>query len=155
MTLHPHKFWAALFCTAALVAPAAAQTGAYPSKPITLVLGFTPGGISDVLSRALAARLTVQMGQTVVVENKAGAATTIASAYVANAPADGYTLFFQDMTSHAINAAAYKKLKYDPWNDFTMVSLVASTPLMLISSIASGTNSIPSTIRMITRKGCR
>ncbi len=144
MTFHTNKFLAALFCTAALVAPAAAQTGAYPSKPITLVLGFTPGGISDVLSRALAARLSVQMGQTVLVENKPGAATTIASAFVANAPADGYTLFFQDMTSHAINAAAYKKLKYDPWNDFTMVSLVASTPLMLISSLASGTKDVKS-----------
>lgn len=143
MLLQP-KFWTALVCAAALIAPAAAQTGAYPAKPITLVLGFTPGGISDVLARALAARLTAQMGQNVVVENRAGAATTIAAGFVANAPADGYTLFFQDMTSHAINAAAYKNLKYDPWNDFTMVSLVASTPLMLISSLASGAKDVKS-----------
>ena len=125
-----------------MATPAPAQTNAYPSKPITLVLGFPPGGISDVLSRALAARLTVQMGQSVIVENKAGAATVIASAYVANAAPDGYTLFFQDMTSHAINAAAYKNLKYDSWNDFTMVSLVASTPLMLVSSLASGAKDV-------------
>ncbi|MES2980378.1 MAG: tripartite tricarboxylate transporter substrate-binding protein [Pseudomonadota bacterium] len=142
-TLH-RKLWTAALCTVALVAPAAAQTGAYPTKPITLIVGFTPGGISDVLSRALAARLTVQMGQSVIVENKAGAATTIAAAYVASAPPDGYTLMFQDMTSHAINAAAYKKLKYDSWSDFTMVSLVASTPLMLISSLASGAKDVKS-----------
>ncbi len=125
-----------------MAGPTVAQTNAYPSKPITLVVGFTPGGISDVLSRALAARLTVQMGQSVVVENKAGAATVIASTYVAHAAPDGYTLFFQDMTSHAINAAAYKNLKYDSWNDFSMVSLVASTPLMLVSSLASGAKDV-------------
>ena len=136
------QFSAAVLCAVFMAAPAVAQTKAYPSKPITLVVGFTPGGISDVLSRALAARLTAQMGQTVVVENKAGAATVIASGYVANAAPDGYTLFFQDMTSHAINAAAYKNLKYDSWNDFSMVSLVASTPLMLISSLASGAKDV-------------
>ena len=136
------QFLAAVFCSVFMVTPTPAQTSAYPSKPITLVLGFPPGGISDVLSRALAARLTVQLGQSVIVENKAGAATVIASAFVANAAPDGYTLFFQDMTSHAINAAAYKNLKYDSWNDFTMVSLVASTPLMLVSSLASGAKDV-------------
>jgi tripartite-type tricarboxylate transporter receptor subunit TctC len=129
---------AALVVCSALVAPlASAQTAAYPSKPITIVVGFPPGGISDVLARALGQRLSVQMGQSVIVENKPGAATTIASAYVANAPADGYTLYFQDMTSHAIAAAAYKKVRFDPWNDFSMVTLVASTPLMLVTSTAS------------------
>jgi tripartite-type tricarboxylate transporter receptor subunit TctC len=142
MKTHYRQFSAAVLCAVVMVGPVAAQTKAYPSKPITLVVGFTPGGISDVLSRALAARLTVQMGQNVMVENKAGAATVIASGYVANAAADGYTLFFQDMTSHAINAAAYKNLKYDSWNDFSMVSLVASTPLMLVSSIASGAKDV-------------
>lgn len=130
---------AAVVAGAALIASAAtAQTAsAYPTKPITIVIGFPPGGISDVLARALGQRLSVQMGQPVIVENKAGAATTIASAYVANAPADGHTLYFQDMTSHAIAAAAYKKLKFDSWNDFSMITLVASTPLMLVTSTAS------------------
>lgn len=144
MKTHLRHISAAALCGIFMAAPSAAQTKPYPTKPITLVVGFTPGGISDVLSRALAARLTVQMGQNVVVENKAGAATVIASGFVANAPADGYTLFFQDMTSHAINAAAYKNLKYDSWNDFSMVSLVASTPLMLVSSLASGAKDVKS-----------
>lgn len=129
-----------------------AQSGAYPSKPITLVLGFTPGGISDVLSRALAARLTAQMGQSVIVENKPGAGTTIASAFVANAAPDGYTLYFQDMTTHAISAATYKKLKYSSWNDFTMVTLVASTPLMLVSSLSSGAKDVKSLIALAKSK---
>jgi len=144
MNTRYRKFWAVLACALCAAAPALAQSPAYPAKPITLVVGFTPGGISDVMARALAARLTVQMGQTVLVDNKPGAATTIAAAYVASAPPDGYTLLFQDMISHAINAAAYKNLRYDSWNDFTMVSLVASTPLMLISSVASGVKDVKS-----------
>jgi tripartite-type tricarboxylate transporter receptor subunit TctC len=117
-----------------------------------LVLGFAPGGISDVLARSLAARLSVQMGQTVIVENKAGAASTIAAAYVAAAAPDGYTLMFQDMTTHSINAAAYKKLRYDSWNDFTLVSLVASTPLMMISSLASGAKDVKSLTALAKEK---
>ena len=121
-----------------LIAPLAlAQAAPYPSKPITMVVGFPPGGISDLLARVLADRLAAQMGTTVLVQNKPGAATTIASASVASAPADGYTLYFQDMTSHAITASAYRHLKYDPMTDFTWVSMVASTPLMLVSSTAS------------------
>ncbi|MDB5955869.1 tripartite tricarboxylate transporter substrate-binding protein [Ramlibacter sp.] len=138
---------AAAVVGASLIAPlASAQNAPYPSRPITLVVGFTPGGISDVLARALAARLTVQMGQTVIVDNRPGAATTVASTFVAHAPADGYTLYFQDMTSHAISAAAYKRLNFQPWNDFTMISLVATTPLMLVSSIASNATDVKTLI---------
>lgn len=129
---------AAAVIGSAVIAPAAlAQAAPYPSRPVTMVVGFPPGGISDVLARALAQRLSTQMGQSVIVENKPGAGTTIASSYVANAAADGYLLYFQDMTSHAITAAAYRNLKYDPMADFSLVTLVASTPLMLVSSISS------------------
>jgi tripartite-type tricarboxylate transporter receptor subunit TctC len=137
MSISLFKLAVAVASSALIASVASAQTAAYPSRPITIVVGFTPGGISDVLARALGQRLSVQMGQSVIVENKPGAATTIASAYVANAPADGYTLYFQDMTSHAIAAAAYKKLKFDSWSDFSMVTLVASTPLMLVTSKSS------------------
>lgn len=146
------QFLTLVLCTFAFAGPVAAQTAAYPSKPITLVVGFTPGGISDVLARSLAVRLSAQMGQNVIIDNRTGAGTTIASSFIANAPADGYTLFFQDMTTHAINAAAYKKLKYDSWNDFSMVSLVASTPLMLVSSTASGTKDVKSLIALAKSK---
>jgi tripartite-type tricarboxylate transporter receptor subunit TctC len=147
-----HSLWTLALSSIFMASTATAQTANYPNKPITLVIGFTPGGISDVLSRALAARLTAQMGQNVVVENKPGAGTTIASAYVANAAPDGYTLYFQDMTTHAISAATYKKLKYDSWNDFTMVSLVASTPLMLVSSLSSGAKDVKSLVALAKSK---
>jgi tripartite-type tricarboxylate transporter receptor subunit TctC len=114
------------------VSSVSAQTAAYPTKPIKLVVGFPPGGISDILARALAARLAAQIGQPVIVENKPGAATTIAATYVAQSAPDGYTLMLQDMTSHAINAKAYKVLPYDTLKDFSLITLVASTPLMLV-----------------------
>jgi tripartite-type tricarboxylate transporter receptor subunit TctC len=104
----------------------------YPAKSVRLIVGFTAGGISDVLARALGARLQVQTGQQFVVDNRAGAGTTIAAEIVAKAPPDGYTLFMQDMTTQAINASLYKKLPYDTVKDFTPITLVASSPLILV-----------------------
>ena len=112
----------------------AQDTNTYPNKPIRLIVGFSAGGISDVLARALAAKLSNVTGQGVIVENKPGAGTTIAADYVAKAAPDGYTLFLQDMTTHAINVGLYKNLPYDSIKDFTPITLVASTPLMLVIS---------------------
>jgi tripartite-type tricarboxylate transporter receptor subunit TctC len=109
-----------------------AQVSDYPKKPVTLVVGFTPGGISDVLARALAFRLSAQMGQQVIVENKPGAGTMIAAEYIAKAAPDGYTLFVQDMSTHAVNVGLYKNIPYDPVKDFSHISLVAVSPLMLV-----------------------
>lgn len=111
--------------------PAAAQAD-YPNKPVRLIVGFAAGGISDVLGRALSVKLSQELGQQVLVENKQGAGTTIASDFIAKAAPDGYTLFLQDITTHAINATLYQKLPYDSIKDFTPVGLVASTPLMLV-----------------------
>ena len=104
----------------------------YPNKSIRLVLGFPPGGISDVLARAIGARLSANLGHQVLIDNRPGAGTTIASDIVAKSAPDGYTLFMQDITTHAINASLYKKLPYDTVKDFTPVSLVASSALMLV-----------------------
>jgi tripartite-type tricarboxylate transporter receptor subunit TctC len=104
----------------------------YPSKPIRMIHGFTPGGISDVLARAIGARLAESLSQSVVVEPRPGAGTTIASELVVKSPGDGYTLFLQDMTTHAINASLYRRLTYDSLRDFTPVTLIAATPLMLL-----------------------
>ena len=82
----------------------------YPNKSIRLVVGFPAGGISDVLARALGARVSAQVGQQVVVDNRAGAGTTIAADIVAKAPPDGYTLFMQDMTTHATSVIGVKSL---------------------------------------------
>ncbi len=111
--------------------PAAAQAD-FPQKPIRLVHGFTAGGISDVLGRAIGARLAASLGQQVVVDPRPGAGTTIASEQIAKSPADGYTLFLQDITTHVINASLYRRLPYDSLRDFTPVTLIAATPLMLV-----------------------
>jgi tripartite-type tricarboxylate transporter receptor subunit TctC len=116
---------------ACLTGPALAQSD-YPNRPVKMVVGFAAGGISDVLGRAVAAKMTTTIGQPVIVENKPGAGTTIAGDAIAKAAPDGYTIWLQDITSHAINASLYTKLPYDSVKDFTTVTLVASTPLMLV-----------------------
>ena len=108
-----------------------AQTD-YPSRTVRLVHGFTAGGISDVLARSIGARLTTSLGQQVVVDSRPGAGTTIASEQIARSPGDGYTLFLQDITTHAINASLYRRLPYDSVRDFTPVTLIAATPLILV-----------------------
>jgi len=115
-----------------IISAHAEDIGSFPSKPIRLIVGFSAGGISDVLARALAAKLANNIGQGVIVENKPGAGTTIAADYVAKSTPDGYTLFLQDMTTHAINVGLYKSLPYDAIKDFSPITLVASTPLMLV-----------------------
>ncbi len=123
---------AAVFSIGALLAAGGAVAQEYPTKPIRLVVGFTAGGISDVLARAIGARLSAGIGQQVVVDNRAGAGTTIAADLVAKSPPDGYTLFMQDITTQAINATLYKKLPYDTVKDFTPITLVAASPLLLL-----------------------
>lgn len=117
---------------AQLAAGNACAQSDYPVKPIRLVHGFTTGGISDVLARAIGAKLHAATGQQVVVDSRPGAGTTIASDLIAKSPPDGYTLFMQDITTHAINASLYRKLPYDSIRDFTPIGLVATTPLMLL-----------------------
>lgn len=123
-------------CLVLAVLPAAAawsQSAAdYPVKPIRMVVGFGAGGISDRLARAIGSQLTAGLRQQVIVDNRPGAGTTIASAFVARSAPDGYTLFMQDITTHAINASLHRKLPYDSIRDFTPVSLVAATPLFLL-----------------------
>ena len=104
----------------------------YPNKPVRLVVGFAAGGISDVFGRAIAIPLSKQLGQQVIVENKPGAGTTIAGDFTVRSAPDGYTLWLQDITTHAINANLYTKLPYDTMKDFSYVAMVASSPLMLV-----------------------
>jgi tripartite-type tricarboxylate transporter receptor subunit TctC len=118
---------ASLFASSGIVS---GQT--YPSKPVRVIVPFTPGGISDVLARVMAQHLSGAMGQQLFVENRPGAGTTIAAELVVKSPADGYTLYFIDMTTHAINATLYSKLSYDSVKDFTPIAMVAQTPLVVV-----------------------
>ena len=120
----------------------------YPSKPVRIVVGFPASGMSDNLARVIANALTQQMGQSFIIDNKPGAGTTIAADFVAKSPPDGYTLFMQDLTSHAISASLYKKLPFDSVKDFTPITLVASTPLVMVVNPASNIASVKQLIDM-------
>lgn len=117
----------------ALCAPGAATLAqSFPSRPIRLVVGFTPGGGTDIMARLLASKLPELLGQPVVVENRPGAASNIGSEHVAKSPADGYTLLVCT-SAVAINMALYKKLGYDTLRDFAPVSLFAESPNILVT----------------------
>ena len=114
---------------------AGAQT-AYPTRPVTLVVPAPPGGQTDVITRVLAQQLSAKLGQPVVVENRAGAATNIGTAFVARAAPDGYTLLAVTIT-FGTNAAIYKDLPYDPIRDFKAIAHATSNPNILVVNVDS------------------
>ncbi|SFE79050.1 tripartite tricarboxylate transporter substrate-binding protein [Paracidovorax wautersii] len=134
--------WAALACAAAAAwalahagaanAQAQAQAGSFPDKPVTLVIPFAAGGPTDVVARMLAVPMGKSLGQTVIVENAAGAGGTIAAAKVARAPANGYTIFLHHM-GMATAPALYKKLSFDPVKDFDPIGQVVDVPMTLLA----------------------
>jgi len=107
----------------------------FPTKPIRLLVGASSGGTTDTLARSIAAEMTRSLGQPVVVENRAGAGGNIAAEAVAKSPADGYTLLVS-FTSHTINASLYPKLPFDPLDDFTPISMIATVPSLLVGNPA-------------------
>jgi tripartite-type tricarboxylate transporter receptor subunit TctC len=121
-------FTCSLFLLCALFHTATAQD--YPTKPIRLIVPQPPGGTSDILGRALSVKLTEQLRQQVVVDNRAGASGTIGSDLVAKAAPDGYTLLLI-YTTHTTAPSLYGKLPYDPVNDFAAITLATSAPLLL------------------------
>src|SRR5215210_5586784 len=128
------KHVAALAAAAVLASGAALAQSDYPNKPVKLIVGFAPGGSTDIVARIVAQKLGERLGQTVIVENRAGAGGTIGADVTAKSPPDGYTLTLGTTSTHAIAAGAYSKLPYDPVKDFTHVSLVAITPYLLVTS---------------------
>jgi tripartite-type tricarboxylate transporter receptor subunit TctC len=123
--------------------------GDYPNKPVRMVVGFAAGGISDVLGRAIAIPVSKQLGQQVIVENKPGAGTTIAGDFIVKSAPDGYNIWLQDITTHAINNTLYPKLPYDSIKDFTFVAMVASTPLMLVVHPSTPANNVRELIQLL------
>ncbi len=113
------------------VASAPAQTAAWPTQTVRVVVAFPPGGATDVIGRLLAEGLAAELAQGVVVENRAGASGIIGSESVAKAPADGYTLLFAP-SSHATLGELYPNLPFDPIRDFTPVATVARTPYIFV-----------------------
>lgn len=116
---------------AAALAAQEAAAQAYPSRPVRLIVPFSPGGAADVPGRIMASELSRVLGQQVVVDNRPGAGSTIGTEVAAKAPPDGYTLLLISNT-HAINASLYKKLPYHPINDFAPVLQFMTSPNVLV-----------------------
>lgn len=113
--------------------PAAAE---YPDRPITWVVPFPPGGISDVISRHIAKELTAKLGQPVIVENKPGAGGVVGAEAVANAKPDGYTFVYGAAAPMGVNVSLFKKLSYDPVTSFEPVHGISMTPLIIATNPA-------------------
>jgi len=130
-----------LLLAALLIAPA----HAFPDKPVRVIVAFTPGGVTDIVARTLAAKLAELWKQPVVVENRAGAGGSLAAVAVARASADGYTLLVHS-SGYAVNAALNPALPYDPQRELVAVAPLASQAMVLVVNPAAGPKSVPELI---------
>lgn len=112
--------------------PVLAQPAAYPNHPIRVIVPFGAGTSTDNITRVVADAMGRALGQSLIIENKAGGGGTIGTDAVARAPADGYTLVMGTVGTHAINRSLYRKLSYDPMRDFAPIALVGQTPTLLV-----------------------
>lgn len=139
----PRLYAAALCLAAASTQPAHADTPAYPSRPITMVIQYPAGGPSDILARILAPRLQARLGQPVIVEARVGAGGNIGTDVVAKAQPDGHTLLLSSSGPLAISPWLYPKLSYDPLRDLAPVVEMAAVPLVLMVNRASPAQTAP------------
>ncbi len=114
------------------ILPAAVLAQAYPTKPIRLIVAFPPGGSTDIVARLVGQKLSERLGQQVIIDNRGGAGGTIGTDIAAKSPADGYTLTMGTTSTHVIAPAIFPTVNYDPVKDFDPITLVASTPYLLV-----------------------
>jgi tripartite-type tricarboxylate transporter receptor subunit TctC len=131
----------AILLAATLVGATGAAAQAYPSRPVRVIVAFSPGGVTDVIARTMAPKLAEMWAQPVVVENRAGAGGSVGAAAVARSPADGYTLLVHS-SGYALNTAINPNLPYDPKKDFIDVAPLASQPMVLVVGPSSGVASV-------------
>jgi tripartite-type tricarboxylate transporter receptor subunit TctC len=132
---------------AAIGAAGVASAQEFPNKPVRLVVPFPPGGVADNMARDYGQALAKAWGQPVVVENRAGAGTTIGADFVAKSPADGYTIYLTNV-GHSSSAAVYRKLPYNVEKDFTAVSMLADVPSILAATLSLPANNMKELIAL-------
>ncbi|MGT2460149.1 tripartite tricarboxylate transporter substrate binding protein (plasmid) [Cupriavidus basilensis] len=132
--------------------PASAQPDKWPSKPVTIVVAFAPGGMTDIVGRLLAAELSQTFKQSFVVENRPGVAGQLATEYVARKPNDGYTLLLS-ATGHVIGPAVQKSVRYRPVKDFEPIALIAKAPNMLVVNPSVPVKTLPEFVKWAKAQG--
>jgi tripartite-type tricarboxylate transporter receptor subunit TctC len=151
------RLGAAAACAASLLlaaSGAAAQPAAgFPARPIHIVVTFTPGGAPDILARLIGDRLATTWGQPVLIDNKPGAGGNTGADFVAKAPADGLTIVVGTVGTHAINGALYAKMPYDMVKDFAPITLLATTPNLLVVNNDVPAKTLPEFIALGKREG--
>lgn len=146
------RFLTKILCTAALAALGTAHAQTFPAKTIRIVVPYTAGGASDSMMRAIAAEMTKNIGQAVIVDNKPGAAGAIGSMEVARAAPDGYTLLAGNNGTHVINGLLKKPAGYDAFKDFTPVALVQQAPLFIAVNPGLGVENLQQFIALAKSK---
>jgi tripartite-type tricarboxylate transporter receptor subunit TctC len=119
---------------AGLLLAATSALAAWPERPIKILIGYAPGGSTDVVARMLSSKLGERLGQPIIIENKPGGAGDFAAEMMLQAPPDGYTLMMTTVAVHAINPGLYKSQKFHPINDFTPMALIGSYPMIMIAA---------------------
>lgn len=151
MRIQRRTLLAAILSTAAVTgAPAIAADGAYPVRPVKLVVGAPPGGAPDTVARIISQYM--KLGHPIVVENKNGAASAIAAEIVAKAPADGYTLLLTSQTGIAVSPLINKIKSFDPQKDFTGVGYIGSAPLVLVAGPSLQAKTVPEIVDLAKSK---
>jgi tripartite-type tricarboxylate transporter receptor subunit TctC len=125
------------------VVPVAAHAQDYPSRPVTVVVPFAPGGGVDQMARLISGKLEQRLGKSFISENKPGAGSIIAATYVQKAAPDGHTLLMAPAPTMAVNVSLYKSLPYDPTTDFSLIGLLSGTPFVLMVNVDLPVQSVP------------
>lgn len=146
-------FWSALFAlTATGYATAAEDPAQYPVKPVRLVIPYPPGGGSDLVGRQIGQKLSVGLGQPVVIDNRAGAAGTIGADHVSKAPADGYTILLGGSSTMAVSPSLYAKLPFDSTTDFAPVTMLVIVPNVLVVHPSLPVSSVGDLVKLAKKR---
>jgi tripartite-type tricarboxylate transporter receptor subunit TctC len=142
----------AVLATAWLAGPLAAQTTDFPNKPVRIVVPFPPGGATDITARVVAEKLSAKWGQSVVIDNKAGAGGNVGSDLVAKSAPDGYNIVLGVTGSHSINISLYKKMPYHPLNDFEPLTQATIYPNAIVVNPQVPANTLPELIALLKKE---